>query len=150
MVYLPKVHKDVNLVCHLKTPSGCWDGLQIQKLLIDSDSVDIVSISVSNVQREDSLSWHFSSNGNYTVRSGYKLGVDLLQQHLSSSSGSVGAGSSWNDLWKIDVPPKIKGFIWKACKIWIQTLRNRFRRKIAGDGYCPLCYCCHETTTHAL
>ncbi|TXG46424.1 hypothetical protein EZV62_000813 [Acer yangbiense] len=52
MVYSPKVHEDVKLVCHLKTVSRVWDGNLIRGLFIASDAEAILSIPVSSSQRE--------------------------------------------------------------------------------------------------
>ncbi|KAK3211829.1 hypothetical protein Dsin_016535 [Dipteronia sinensis] len=53
-------------------------------------------------------------------------------------------------MWKLDLPLKLKIFIWKACNDWIPTLANLERRGLKVNKVCPLCRRAEESTLHAL
>ncbi|TXG68107.1 hypothetical protein EZV62_009382 [Acer yangbiense] len=101
-----------------------------------------------NTRRDDLCCWHFTSNGEYAVKSGYNLGLSLVQEH--SCSGAQGSGFLWDKIWNLAVPPKIKIFIWRACHEWLTTQVSLAKRRIQVDGLCPDCSKKFETTSHAL
>ncbi|KAL5827825.1 hypothetical protein ACOSQ3_019678 [Xanthoceras sorbifolium] len=85
--------------------------------------------------------------GNFSVKSGYRLGR-WLDEPASSSRGST-AASWWKCLLSLKVPHKIKVFIWKACSGWVPENLNLVRK---GDGRDPGClFRCGEakSTLHA-
>ncbi|XP_045789331.1 uncharacterized protein LOC123884302 [Trifolium pratense] len=60
---------------------------------------------------EDSLVWSDSTHGEYSVKSGYKL--------LMNVTGKINGGSQqddWSSLWKICAPPKAKHLLWRISK----------------------------------
>ncbi|KAK2662222.1 hypothetical protein Ddye_000796 [Dipteronia dyeriana] len=67
-----------------------------------------------------------------------------------SSSGLVSSISWWKFLWWLNVPSKVKLFIWRACHNWIPSLVNLAKRGVGGDVLCPVCYRQAETSLHAL
>ncbi|KAK2423630.1 protein DETOXIFICATION [Trifolium repens] len=55
--------------------------------------------------REDKLIWSDNRDGNYSVRSGYKVMMQVKKQDADLSQRS-----EWLNLWKIKAPPKAKPF----------------------------------------
>ncbi|KAK3225258.1 hypothetical protein Dsin_005120 [Dipteronia sinensis] len=55
----------------------------------------------------------------------------------------------WSSLWKLNIPPKVRIFIWKMCSNAIPSLSNLWKRKIVAI---PMCRCGlgMETPGHAL
>ena len=81
----------------------------------------ILSILISRSDLGDILIWHHSKNGEYTVKSGYGLALGLMENGDLGKKG-FGAPSStsnlkqvWNKIWSLDVPNKLKFFVWKCC-----------------------------------
>ncbi|KAK3189008.1 hypothetical protein Dsin_028569 [Dipteronia sinensis] len=95
-VLSPKTRDDICLVRHLKYPSGSWNDALLLDLFVKDDIGMIKSIPSSNIQRDDSYCWHFSSDGNYTVKSGYKLRITLNTN--SSPSCGLGNGFQWRKI----------------------------------------------------
>ncbi|KAK2637920.1 hypothetical protein Ddye_025715 [Dipteronia dyeriana] len=56
----------------------------------------------------------------------------------------------WKNFWKLNVPSKIKVFLWKVCHDWIPTNFNLARRRVHIDGLCSFYKISMETTFHAL
>ena len=56
----------------------------------------------------------------------------------------------WKNLWGMEVPSKVKNFVWRACKEALPTKRNLFRRKITNSALCENCSLSDEDCTHAI
>ncbi|KAK3205547.1 hypothetical protein Dsin_019593 [Dipteronia sinensis] len=153
-VISPCVQNNIYLVRHLRTVSGGWNNQLVPQLFFKEDAEMILSIPLSNTCRDDSITWHYTVDGEYTVRSGYNLGMCRMVADSnfggSSNSGLENAESFWKTLWRINVPNKIKLFLWKACNNWLSTRANLAMRGIPADSTCVLCYRSPETTKHAL
>ena len=56
----------------------------------------------------------------------------------------------WKAIWKMQVPPKVKNFIWQACRNVLPTKQALMRRKIIADPICERCKLVVEDVEHAL
>ena len=45
----------------------------------------------------------------------------------------------WKMIWAMNVPPKVKSFLWRACSNILPTRENLRRRKVQVDERCELC-----------
>lgn len=135
------------LIAEFITPSLCWDINKLKRYVIDKDADIISSIPINNCSEEDKWIWHYTSHGEYTVKSGYKL----------SMTDSVGQGSSslnslrkwWVALWETKIPSKIKVFIWKAFHNCLPTNFCLWRKGVDILSNCKFCTK-FETVDHAL
>lgn len=53
-------------------------------------------------------------------------------------------------MWDLEVPSKIKNFVWRARKEALPVKKNLCRRKISQDGQCEICKVGGENCLHAL
>ncbi|KAK4850558.1 hypothetical protein QYF36_007797 [Acer negundo] len=74
----------------------------------------------------------------------------MVMQACSSNLVSNVSTNWWWKLWKLNIPQKIKIFIWKGCYDWIPTRFNLRGRRIQVIDLCPWCTKSSETTIHAL
>ncbi|KAF4351182.1 hypothetical protein F8388_024213 [Cannabis sativa] len=81
--------------------------------------------------------WHYTKNGEYTVRSGYRLAHDMRE--VSYQSNDKEKEQWWQSLWKAKVPPKVKHFAWKVCHTWLPTNYALSKRGIPVVPTCPRC-----------
>ena len=107
-------------------------------------------IQVCEDGAEDTLIWPLTSDGDYSVRSAYRMLVsaDSILQPSSSSSGNPGL--VWKKIWKMRVPNKIRHFIWRAAKDSLPTKQNLKARHIPIDEVCDGCGEHTESTVHCL
>ena len=56
----------------------------------------------------------------------------------------------WSRIWKLNVPPKVRNFVWRACTDILPTRANLYRRKIPIDPLCSICKQTDETVEHAI
>ncbi|KAK3193447.1 hypothetical protein Dsin_024757 [Dipteronia sinensis] len=104
-------------------------------------------IPCSVLRWDESLYWHYTTNREYTVKSGYKVGLSLIAGQVSSSSR--GSDPLWNALWRLHVLLKVRIFLWRACHHWIPTMVNLVRSKIPVTDVCPNCNWFLKTTVDA-
>ena len=93
----------------------------------------IASIPLRRRHNGDRLIWHFSRNGIYTVKSGYRLAIDL-----EGCKGERLPGE-WATLWKLQVPPKVKAFLWRACQNILPTRAKLAQKRIEVPTECVMC-----------
>lgn len=65
---------------------------------------------------EDRLVWKKENNGDYSVRSAYRLCMNEL---LDTSHFKM--QGTWDLIWKLNVPPKIKNLVWRICRNCLPT-----------------------------
>jgi len=69
-----------------------------------------------------------------------------VQELLDTSHFKV--QGSWNLIWKLKIPPKVKQFIWRICRNCLPT-RVRLKDKgVACPMKCTLCTVSNEDTLH--
>nr|POE82603.1 putative serine/threonine-protein kinase pbl5 [Quercus suber] len=100
----------------------------------------------------DTIFWPRNHDGSYSVKSGYKLLMEMeYGNDIGASSSSMGPMKSiWNGIWKLEVPNRIKLFMWHAGNDSLPTRVNLVCRKLLTESTCPLCKLEPEDTLHAL
>ena len=88
----------------------------------------------------DKLAWAGSSNGSFDVKSAYGLAME--------SSNEIAFTTSW--IWKADLLPKVRMFLWLCAHNSIGVKVCLGRRGVVQDEVCPVCYNGAETILHAL
>ncbi|EEF41810.1 conserved hypothetical protein [Ricinus communis] len=54
--------------------------------------------------------WHFSMDGWYTMKSGCRVAFDSENGHIW-----VNNIHDWSKLWALEIPPRVKVFLWRLC-----------------------------------
>lgn len=109
--------------------------------------VDEILKNLLSATMQDCWIWHYDKRGQYTVKSGYKMGMMLRQVASSSSTCDP---TWWRKLWKLKIPNKIKHFVWKSFHHAIPTMVNLGHHHVPVGYGCPICSERLETTDHAL
>ncbi|CAN1225361.1 Putative ribonuclease H protein At1g65750 [Linum grandiflorum] len=117
---------------------AAWNSTLIDQIFTAMDSALIHAIPLDSATGQDQRIWHVSRNGDYTVKSAYRLYmetvVDRTDHHISGK---------WKELWDLTLPPKILHFLWRLLRDVLPT-RGRLRRRgldisdvcgICGQGY---------------
>ncbi|KAM2632785.1 hypothetical protein EV1_023480 [Malus domestica] len=102
----------------------------------------ILSIPLSKSGCLDRLVWHYTVNGDYSVKTGYGVAMNLMENGALGRKGR-GAPSEhrknkliWKMIWTLQVPNKIKFFIWKCCNKALAVQHNLQRRQIRVENIC--------------
>lgn len=142
-------------VSDLMTSSGIWNYDLIRAAFLPHDAEAILSIPITNGRGSDTTIWHYRKDGNYSVRSGYRLAIDSNRVRATAGEGcshmvETSRSNLWSQLWRLKVANKIKIFLWRACHNFLPCAANLLRRKIGNGAQCVRCGCPEETTIHAL
>lgn len=128
-------------------PNGTWDVEKLSGAVVYFDC-DIIRGVPINKNLSDKIIWHFDKTGEYTVKSRYKLYMKLKIDGIQSSSSHT--NKIWNNVWRMEVPSKIKHFVWKALNNVLPNNCNFLHRGIEIPPNCPMCNFRIESTDHIL
>ncbi|XP_062021006.1 uncharacterized protein LOC133737482 [Rosa rugosa] len=102
------------------------------------------------------LVWHFTKNGQYNVKSGYWVAVELQNRNRVEQGGTSMDRTSgltariWKSVWGLAIPHKVKVFLWRACRDFLPCAYKLVLRKISNDSSCWQCRCRVESVLHVL
>ncbi|XP_019194754.1 PREDICTED: uncharacterized protein LOC109188565 [Ipomoea nil] len=117
--------------------TGTWNLDLLQQNFNARDTQLILRVPVST-DFEDIWYWEGDIRGCYSVKDGYRrLGF------LNTDPSPV-----WNNIWKLQVPPKWKVFLWRALLNILPTLDNLIVRRVEVNNICPCCGLFEECVTH--
>ncbi|KEH30222.1 hypothetical protein MTR_4g065063 [Medicago truncatula] len=72
------------------------------------DVDEILKIPLLLREQNDAIIWRFDKKGVYSVKSAYRVCVDVL---INRDEWKV--EGDWNKLWSLPIPPKVKHFMWR-------------------------------------
>jgi ribonuclease HI len=122
-----------------------WDTNKIESLFPLHIAKRIVETPLPSVVEEDKLIWGDNRDGNYSVRSGYKVMVEVQRQATVMSQNS-----DWLRLWKIRAPPKAKHLLWRICRDCLPTRARLQEKHVPCQLSCPICEHTIEDDLHAI
>ncbi|KAF7812642.1 reverse transcriptase [Senna tora] len=127
-----------------------WNVAKVRSMFDSESAQAILATPIMGVD-EDRRIWPFTIDGQYYVKTGYKCALSELRAASASSNKSSGSGERvWESLWKANVAPKIKDFIWRIFRNALPSNHNLARRNMHVDPIYPLCKAYEETTEHLL
>ncbi|WVZ72039.1 LOW QUALITY PROTEIN: hypothetical protein U9M48_020558 [Paspalum notatum var. saurae] len=100
---------------------------------------------------EDYPVWHPDPKGLFSVKSAYALGIriqDYMNGADTLSSSTVSLGFDWKRIWRMDIPNKVKIFMWQLVRNSLQVKRNIARRGVKLETLCPMCQRFDEDSGH--
>lgn len=125
-----------------------WDEDKLNQHFIQEDLEVILNISLLREKAKDEVMWHYDKRGEYSVKSGYQLALKLKYPEASSNSGNN--PRHWNTLWSLEIPEKVKIFMWRAIKNLLPSAKNLWKRKVLQESICQRCNRNVESINHAL
>lgn len=122
-----------------------WD-LNLQRLLFDRDTMNIIHNMYMDIEKEDQALWMPSKDGKFSVKSTYN--------HLVHSRPVVPIQNAdshvWKSLWGCKATHRTKTFVWKYIRDIVPT-RIRLSRHIQHiERGCGFCSDQEETLEHLL
>lgn len=96
-----------------------------------------------NPSIKDVFMWPHNKNDIYSNKSGYNW---LLSSHAAVNHQTV----SWNWIWRLKAPEKIKFLIWLACHEAVPTLYLLNHRNMVASPLCTRCGDQDETFFHCI
>ena len=127
-----------------------WNRAVIQETFHDSTRTEILRIKLGNMQTGDRLCWTKNRAHKFTVKSAYHVALRLQQPNAAEHSRVGIDRMVWKKLWKLNIPPKVRMFAWRACLDILPTKVNLACKKIQVDPKCTTCTQQDETICHVL
>ncbi|CAN6579067.1 unnamed protein product [Malus baccata var. baccata] len=136
----PKENLNATLVCDLIDPTiRTWKVDIIDDGFTHEETNVILSIPISRTGSTDRLRWFHTACGTYSVKTGYGVVMELMENGALDKKGR-GLNSEktkhnllWKSIWCLDVPSKLRFFIWKCCNHALAVRRNLKRRHMRFD-----------------
>lgn len=135
MIIREDVHSGLMPLCDLFLPHTRTWNVDLAHTLFPLQVVrDIVTTPVLQASIDDRRIWRFTSDGLYTVKSGYRIYCEEVvnKNHLKMDG-------SWPTIWSLHVPPKVRSFLWRAHRGCLPTRMKLRSRHVNVDGVCLYC-----------
>ena len=144
----PKIREDhpsrVNykMVSDLIDQERRWKQSVIWMLFPKEEAREILATHIPQGDEEDEIEWTHTKSGRFTVKSGYWF--------LQNSPNNLDKEENfWKELWKSNIFPKWKHFLWKIMNNAMPTAENLSKRSINQvNPNCGFCKTQRETTQH--
>lgn len=117
-----------------------WDEDLVKDIFTERD--DILSIPISD-NVEDKWYWRKERYGQYSVKSAY-----IFMQESKPQSNLFGNSDFWKRMWNLQIPPKIKTFMWRAITGCLPTKDALRVKHVNVTVECPLCNYADESVAH--
>lgn len=96
------------------TTEGIGTWTKLLWIFFHNEADHIRSIPLRCTYSHDRIAWHYSEDGLYSVKCGYKVARSIAACRLSTPSSSGSNPQLWNRVWNLNVAPKVKLFLWKC------------------------------------
>ena len=114
--------------------SGWWNVNLIDQCFFPPDAKIIKSLPLCFIPQSDSLVWPAERSRKFSVKSGYKcLCEDLMVREHDPGTVEAAKGF-WKRVWSLNVPGKIKHFLWKSCTNSLPTKENLLKKTIVPEN----------------
>ena len=115
------------------------DREKIFDLFAHRTRMEILATALPQDGSQDTLIWKETKSWAFSVKSVYKLAIRIRDTFRGEHSAARRDGSVWRKLWQLNVPPKVRMFLWKACSNILPTRENLNRRRVQVDPMCGMC-----------
>ena len=143
------LHQDTRVSELIHTERNSWKEEVIRQLFLPVDTDTILGIPLSIRLPGDRIIWVETNNGCFTVRSAYKVAMNL---HRTAQNASASSNSShrsfWRKLWQLPIPHRVHHFAWRACRNILPTKDNLFHCKVLTENLCDECGEATESIGH--
>ncbi|KAL0001542.1 hypothetical protein SO802_015323 [Lithocarpus litseifolius] len=86
----------------------------------------------------DTLIWKETKSGSFSVKSAYKVVIRMRDTIWVEHSSARKDGTFWRRLWRLNVSPKVRMFLWRACSNILPTRENLNKRRVQVDPMCEV------------
>ena len=127
-----------------------WDRGELVATFTQSTCAEILALLLNHLDSQDNLIWTANKTQQFSIKSTYRIALKLKSGDWVEHSSTRQHGATWGRTWKLNVPPKVRNFIWRACSNCPPTRNNLWRGKVRIEAMCDICQQEQETTSHVL
>lgn len=98
--------------------TGSWNVQLLEEHFWPIDRECILSIHVGSIYSHDRVVWHFARDGKFSVKTAYHVAMRSRRREGGRELGEVSGDATdvWQNIWSLNLPPKVKMFLWRSCK----------------------------------
>lgn len=133
----------------IQQKTGAWNNDLIDQFFLPFEASQIKSISINFRLPNDPITWHYTKNGIFLIRSAYHMSKEQPDRRETSSSRSQ-ATVQRNRVWALRVSSKVKHFLWRLLKSILLTCCIVKHRGMDLDMLCPICLTKTKTINYLL
>ncbi|CAL1398685.1 unnamed protein product [Linum trigynum] len=122
-----------------------WNSELLQGHVSIEEMDAILRVPVGEEGSDDFWAWCLTKDGSFSVRTAYHA-VHKANTNFQQS----GNAENWKWIWGLNIPPKLKFFIWRCSRNGLATKEWLFHRKCAPNQTCEVCQNPHESIIHCL
>lgn len=113
---------------------------KIRLSILSADHLAILETCIGVSWGCDRLVWLWVNGGMFSMRSEYhwKCSHGVPSTTRPSSIPQKVREFSWNEVWKMHIPPKVKSFLWRALKGALATKLALFKHISSLSLICPI------------
>jgi hypothetical protein len=122
-----KANPPVAVASFINSASASWNVQKLEEYFLPMGIEVIRAIPLGTTRFDDFWGWQFERTGVFSVRSAYRMIVNSKVRRGAWLEGTE-TGSDhkqeekdWTTLWKVQVPSKIRVFLWRLAKQSIPT-----------------------------
>jgi hypothetical protein len=127
--------------------TGQWDEELVRDIFWEMD-VQIILATPIRDDFEDFPAWYHDSKGIFSVKSAYRVYIQLRDANLDTSSRNEEEKSHWKQIWDLPCLPKIKNFVWRLAHNSLPIMANIQHRGMECDTHCICCNGQYEDGAH--
>ncbi|KAL5806397.1 hypothetical protein ACOSQ4_029130 [Xanthoceras sorbifolium] len=105
---------------------------------LPEEAAHILAISSLAADSLDILNWSLDRFGIYSAKNGYWF--DRERHKFASCSDGSTLAAWWTKVWRLNIPPKVKFFLWRTCHNWLPCMTNLARHGVPVQDLCPKCF----------
>ena len=147
-VFLNTPSQDMKVIDLIDKDTWQWDRGKLFATYDRRTCESILALPLTHQNSHDKLIWKENRSQRFTVRSAYQVALRLKYPNQAEHSSVQAHGSTWRKLWKLNVPPKVRTFLWRACSGCLPTRENLHKKRIRVEERCELCHHHSETISH--
>ena len=122
------------------SPVTGWDWAMLTQFLPSDLLQKIASFELSTEEVGDKPVWIANALGKFNIRSA----IQIIQANDSASD------SKWKTCWRLQLPQRIRYFLWLILHQRVLSNAERVRRKLLDNPICNICLAPEENLDHLL
>jgi hypothetical protein len=137
-----KPETTINKLNEVILPDGQgWNVAKLNELFFEGDVADILKTPVGRAGSEDYVTWNYTKNGIFSVKSAYHLRMQIIESQAGRAGPSISCEEhrGWLALWAANVPGKAKIHMWRLIKNGLAVGEELHRRNIKLGIKCIAC-----------
>ena len=150
LVFLTTPSQDMKVIDLIDKDTWQWDRGKLFAMFDRRTCEYILALPLTRQNSQDKLIWKENRSQRYTDRSPYQVALRLKYPQQAEHSLVQAHGSTWRKIWKLNVPPKVRTFLWRAYSGCLPIRENLHKKRIRVEQRCELCHHHTETIGHVL